>query len=717
MLVKTKLLNKYYLLTAIISLIILCSVSAYASDKSAEYLFDDNFEQYELGDTPGAVGNPRGDSWAPKYRSEWGTLTSNSFEVISDSEVMKNKVLKAYNDTDKGITATALKSVLLNSYRPHIQVDFRVRPMNSKNVSFSLEYIYGDGLATTPLSIRNGAVYCQTQGSEGASLQLGYVESDKWNEITVKLNYKTNRLELSVNGNVLKSDLIFSEKRFEENPNFFSVYFKFNSELNPGQSAYWDDISITELNPDETKIGNILESQRGKHPRLIFGNSFEKMKELSKGALKPEWESLKKYLEEVIADGAPEYEDKLDGSNEDLWMRDVAEDLKRLCTAYKISGNEKYKKAANEFALKLCSYPSWGRSDIYENSDLAASHAGVSLAIYYDWLFDEISSADKTTIRNTLLDRFPAIYNGGWQQYTFMQNHLWNSDAALLMVSVALYDECPEVKEWITLARHRYNIIISYLSDEGYNYEGLLYSHYGHVAMNYYLSLAEKYLCEDFSDILYFDNFVSAYIPFLLPEGADGEKMNTVNFGDSDRKWDYKGLGVLSYFASRNRDEVAQWYVNRYLNFVREKTGNKLNTEFNNSFLDIFYYYDDELEEMSPQEAGYPTDLYLKDLGFVISRTGWNDNETVVAYRCGPIMGAKPRDGGWEAVVGLGHAHGDVNSPIIYSRGDYILADDGYAARESQHHNTLIVGNVGQTYSVPEEEATRASNSHSCRGG
>ena len=91
---------------------------------------------------------------------------------------------------------------------------------------------------------------------------------------------------------------------------------------------------------------------------------------------------------------------------------------------------------------------------------------------------------------------------------------------------------------------------------------------------------------------------------------------------------------------------------------------------------------------------------YFPDHDVAYWRSGWDDNATAFAFKCGPPEGhaalQKQIDiPEWR--LSSGHAHPDAGSFIIWSNGKYLTGDSGYAGVPmTEHHNTIVFDGKGQ---------------------
>ena len=67
--------------------------------------------------------------------------------------------------------------------------------------------------------------------------------------------------------------------------------------------------------------------------------------------------------------------------------------------AFRLTGDRRFAQHAIEVMLTAASFPDWNPSHFLDVAEMATA-----LALGYDWLFDELSSADRATIKKALLE-------------------------------------------------------------------------------------------------------------------------------------------------------------------------------------------------------------------------------------------------------------------------------------------------------------------------
>ena len=180
-----------------------------------------------------------------------------------------------------------------------------------------------------------------------------------------------------------------------------------------------------------TRTPQELEQVRGVHPRLYLNaDRTTELRTAVTGTHAPLWQELRELADRAARRGPPAYrEDDNRSGSEQLWQREVGNAMPVLAMAYVMSGDRKYLESAQAWALASCGYKTWGLGR-YDGMDLAAGHQLFGLGIFYDWCYADLDEAARKTIRETIVRRGAAMFEGAvtrkayWGR-SYLQNHLW----------------------------------------------------------------------------------------------------------------------------------------------------------------------------------------------------------------------------------------------------------------------------------------------------
>jgi hypothetical protein len=430
-----------------------------------------------------------------------------------------------------------------------------------------------------------------------------------------------------------------------------------------------------------------LESHRGSHPRLYFDSARrDQLRAAAAGTHAAVWKLIRQQADSFAAQRPPVYQETSD--EEQLWQREVGNKLPFLALAHAITGESKYLTAARDWSLASCGYPHWGGKR-FDGTDLAAGHQLFGLALVYDWLYADLDAAAKATILDTLLTRGATMFRACSTQYwrnEYLQNHLWVNITGLAAAALAVFDEPgagERAEAWLGLILDKYRRTEAALGPDGASHEGVGYWSYGVEYMLKFWRLAAELLGEDLSSPWWANT--AAYRLYLgLPRNAWTPRNTIVDLADCPRYDWYGPEYLLRALASRYRDGHAQWlaaeiesagvagYAARWLNLL---------------------WYDPKVAPLPPSDL--PTLRHFEDLGIVSARSDWSGSESLLVFKCGPPIGRQATRQ-FDFDPGGGHVHPDNNHFVLFGAGEWLVRDDGYTWKQTDHHNTLLVDGKGQ---------------------
>ena len=429
-----------------------------------------------------------------------------------------------------------------------------------------------------------------------------------------------------------------------------------------------------------------LDRRRGVHPRLYFDAArLGELRAAASGTHAAAWKLIREQADIFAGQVPPAYRES---DEEELWQREVGNKLPFLALAYAITGGAKYLKAAREWALASCGYPNWGVRR-FAGTDLAAGHQLFGLALVYDWLYADLDAEAKSTIRDTLIARGGVMFGGCAKMYwrdEYLQNHLWVNITGLAAAGLALFDE-PAAGDgpaaWVKLIVDKYRRTEEALGPDGASHEGVGYWGYGVEYMLKFWHLAADLLGERPSSPWWAKT--AAYRLYLgLPRRAWTARNTVFDIGDNPRYDWYGPEYLLRRLAALHRDGHAQWLAAEL-----ERAGA---TAYAARWLNLLWF-DPKIPEVPP--AALPTLRHFEDLGIVSARTGWDGDEAMLVFKCGPAIGREATHK-FDYDPGGGHVHPDANHFLLFGAGEWLLRDDGYAWKQTDNHNTLLVDGKGQ---------------------
>jgi hypothetical protein len=450
------------------------------------------------------------------------------------------------------------------------------------------------------------------------------------------------------------------------------------------------------INPVEKKnpqVSNGNDKQKNIHPHLYLTS--EKLQDL-KNKIKEEPFKSMFLKEKSIADsglkkGPAKYITNDNGMpGEQLYQRDVGDMIPNLALVYLLTDDEKYLKSAIDYMNTSAEYPTWGLDKI-NGLDLAAGHQLFGMALGYDWLYLYLNTAERNKIKTCLLERgrymYSKLYNNDIFWYrTYLQNHQWVNMTGLSAAGFALQNESEEVNDWINLCLKKYKTVMKSLGNDGASHEGVAYWTYGIENMLKYMDLAKSLLGEDlFVDNQWFKNTSYYRIYSMLPLNSMKKNSVFISYADNRRADWYGPDYILRKLASVYNNPNAQWLAD-----ILEKR----NLCGGHSYFLNLFWFDPNIK---PAEVNnLPAFKHFDDMDIVFMRSGWNGDESLFSFKCGPYIGHQGVKMYPDNDPGGGHVHPDAGSFQIFANSDFLIVNPGYTFKQTEYENTAIINGIGQ---------------------
>lgn len=436
---------------------------------------------------------------------------------------------------------------------------------------------------------------------------------------------------------------------------------------------------------------SLADGYASKHPRLLFSDQ-DRAQLQQRAKDHPElWDLVLANAKSVVTPAAlPSPEDIASGVK--YWL---VERIESGALAWFVTGDQAYRDGVANWMLAHAKQPVWGT--VYRpNLDLVASWYLYHMAIGYDVMWNNLTSDERKTIRESLVEHARAIFADHdpadtKEKIRYEQNHTYIPIVALMAASLALLDEVPEAKVWLkrsyaVLRRCRY-----VLGEDGYYHEGYGYWTYAlhwHVRGAELLARAtgEKLfdlpaLHDTWREALYLSlpTFPSAFDIGDAGIWKEANKRPDITVTNHAMLW-----GIASQTNSGESQAAGDMYNAR----AAEKDYPAA----------AFLWFNPKvkakpLDEITPYH-------YFADHGLVSWRSSWKPDATCYLFRCGPPLGHRAAEKvnqlkDW--TMNLGHVHPDIGAFWMYAKGTLLAVGTGYTARKwTKDHNTLLLDGKGQ---------------------
>jgi hypothetical protein len=460
----------------------------------------------------------------------------------------------------------------------------------------------------------------------------------------------------------------------------------FSVELAQVVFAQVDSLSWDFVMSQEWKRPERLDSFLGVHPRLLLTDKrVETLRDKITTTHKKHWEIIKEMANGYVEQSPPsDYEDQEE-------MRSAGRGIPWQALAYVLTRDSIYFEGAKKWMLTVCSYPRW-----QNNKSLAAGECLFGVSVGYDWLYNELTVDERNLIRDKLKYQAEIMKNGLPVHYDrWLANHNHVEHNGLAAAGFVLYDEVPEAITWIQQADLVFEKAFEVFSHDGSSTEGHQYWAYSVESILRYIEAARDLLGKNYYNNEWLKNATKFIIASTIP---DVNAQNCVmSFGDSHRNYSSHGpTHILYKLAAEYNDGYAQWLANE---MQQRNVGRGDYCTWCN-----LLWFDVNIQPLFL--SSLPTFWQFEDIGWITTRSSWNEDGVMVAFKCGPFHGHKVQPyyekqvaeswSEFHEIVG-GHGHPDENCFQIYAYGKWLAIDPGYEKPKwTKNHNTILVKGIGQ---------------------
>jgi hypothetical protein len=348
--------------------------------------------------------------------------------------------------------------------------------------------------------------------------------------------------------------------------------------------------------------------------------------------------------------------------------------VSHLAMAYRLSGEEKYLDAARRDLLAAANFPEWEKP-----SFLATAEMTTAVSIGYDWLFDRLSEADRSVLRDAIAAKGLRVglraYESG-ESWT-VAKHNWNlvGNAGMIVGALAVMDESPEVAQpAMTAARRSLEHGLNGFEPDGGWEEGPTYWNYG----MRYLAYAVASLRSATGSMQGLERSPGLSRTGEFRMNVIGPTGRNFNFADSsEAPGDSPQMFALAWAFKRPE----------FATFERDRSHS------DPSVFDLLWYQPEDVGVVEPK---VPTAACFKGIGVATFRSAWNDpNATYVAFKGGDNRAH--------------HGHLDIGTFVLDAIGERWAIDLGsdnydlpagkrwtYYRYSTPGHNTIVLDGENQ---------------------
>lgn len=374
------------------------------------------------------------------------------------------------------------------------------------------------------------------------------------------------------------------------------------------------------------------------------------------------------------------------GALDENTIRPLGRQLPLLAAAYLFAGDPAYLAAARRQLDRVADLRDWA-----DNRDIGAAALLGGMAIAYDWLYAQLSDAERARYRARMARQADAFYRmlsegKPWWTTDFLQNHNYTNAASLALAAMALHGEHPDTERWLRAARRNFDQVLEQLSPDGASHEGVGYWASGLLsALKYFLAVEPVFGLDAVRASSYFRLAARYRLHMSLPGFVE-----IADYADSAR-YEWQGpecqLRALGHIFG---DGLAQGLAER-IETARGEVQPPGARGSECGWLNLVWY-DPDLAAGAVDDQ--PLAAYFDNMGIFVARSGWDDMATWVLFKAGPSQGQQALQRG--IYLGL-HVHPDAGTINLWSAGRWVLQDDGYVdLKRTANHNLLLVNGAGQ---------------------
>lgn len=354
-------------------------------------------------------------------------------------------------------------------------------------------------------------------------------------------------------------------------------------------------------------------------------------------------------------------------------------DLYLLALSYAGTGRPEFADRARDYCLALIDWSLWTDPDYHPNLTpcLDTGHLTLGSAVAYDVCYNRLTPEERERIRDGvcrlgLRPIFDWVTRPAQQESEFNLEILLN--AALGIGALSFLGEMDDAEAWQYIDQAKgYFMRLAEKKLHSPNTEGLSYS--GSLDHGSRFADVLKRVADDED---YFRHpYISDVIPRWVTYFLGPNRSRCVNFADGAYPTPF--VTTLKLLSNNYENALAGWLLAQF--GARDEE----------SFEGIVYGKPDR--PAAPPPDDWPRSAVFEDIGWAALRTGWKDDDILLAFKCSSSQ--------------EGHDHTDQGNFVVNIAGTWIATDPGYGSfrtraegiysRGTAGHNTILVDRAAQT--------------------
>jgi len=365
-----------------------------------------------------------------------------------------------------------------------------------------------------------------------------------------------------------------------------------------------------------------------------------------------------------------------------------------LGLAYQMTGKKVYAEKLREALLHYGRLNRWAgdaKRDPPWNSELNTARFCFGYGVGYDSIHDYLSESDRKTIIQTMVNRGILPTLNDWilpekriHALDSMGHNWWSVCVSMAgIAALSIQGEEPRAEQWVEQVRDAFPEWFVYSGNilqnktlnfdgKGAFYESVSYANYAlSEYLLFHLAYSNVHSDQSLPRIPILEKTGDFFVHTSYPTS---DSLLSANFGDSSLS--ASGSGTLRMLLANGFDSPSyHWYITRTDSGLRNPIG-------------LVYY---QLRKQKVAPADLPASFIYPDIGWVMMRSSWKDDATMLAVKSG---------------FAWNHAHPDAGSFVLFHGGKPLIIDSGncsYSRREytsyyrhSKAHNVILIDGAAQ---------------------